>query len=290
MMKQIGRKKKGIKCMNLIDRFIIMNVEYPYFINQKDVFLKPNSEMEFQVDGEPPFYIKIRNIGGQPAIVNTNDYRKAEEWIEGLTITNEGYIWLNAPINLNDIRISIKCDMIVEDGKFGLWDDPLVQEAKKLSELAHRGQTRWSGEPYFTHPYAVATKVYLLGASYQTVALLHDVLEDTNYTVEMLLENGIPQDIIDDVKLLTRTKGESYSDYITNRDWSVRAIIIKLADLTHNLKTLKDGSMKEKYLLATHILKEKLNELIKKSGEQCEKKQIQNKSDKTSNKGIQEEI
>ena len=128
----------------------------------------------------------------------------------------------------------------------------LLQLCKNIATEAHKGQKRWGGEPYITHPESVANRVDKIGL--KCIAWLHDVLEDTKVTAEELLEKEIPIEYVLSLRHLTRRKGQNYKDFIlqVREDWM--ATIVKIADLKDNLKNLKEGSMKDKYRLALYLL------------------------------------
>ncbi len=126
----------------------------------------------------------------------------------------------------------------------------LIVRAGLAAEEAHRGQVRQSGEPYITHPVAVATVVADLGLDATSVvaALLHDAVEDTGITVDELAERFTPQvaAVVDGVTKLDRLQFDSKEaqQAATVRkmlvamasDW--RVLVIKLADRLHNMRTL----------------------------------------------------
>jgi GTP diphosphokinase / guanosine-3',5'-bis(diphosphate) 3'-diphosphatase len=129
-------------------------------------------------------------------------------------------------------------------------DTALIVRAAETATVAHTGQLRRSGEPYVTHPIAVAGIVADLGLDAQTVsaALLHDAVEDTGVTVEVVERDFGPSValIVDGVTKLDRLQFDSKEaqQAATVRkmlvamasDW--RVLIIKLADRLHNMRTL----------------------------------------------------
>ncbi|MFI3305422.1 MAG: RelA/SpoT family protein [Rikenellaceae bacterium] len=131
------------------------------------------------------------------------------------------------------------------------WD--LIRRAYCLAKEAHHGVRRRSGEPYFLHPISVAQIVVDeigLGAKSVSAALLHDVVEDTDYTVEDM-ERIFGSEIAKMVDGLTKISGlntpetseqaESFRKVILTLSDDVRVILIKIADRLHNMRTL--GSM-----------------------------------------------
>ena len=129
-------------------------------------------------------------------------------------------------------------------------DTSMIVEAGRTALTAHEGQFRRSGEPYITHPVAVATIVAELGLDAQTVAaaLLHDAVEDTGLTLEAITQTfgeGVAR-VVDGVTKLDRLQFNSKEaqQAATIRkmlvamadDW--RVLLIKLADRLHNMRTL----------------------------------------------------
>ncbi len=126
----------------------------------------------------------------------------------------------------------------------------LVLDAYRLSEQAHRGQTRLSGEPYVTHPLAVAGALAEWRMDEQAIAaaLLHDVMEDTAVTKdEIAARFGKPvAELVDGLSKLGRIEFQSYQDAQAEnfrkmmmamaRD--LRIVLFKLADRRHNLQTM----------------------------------------------------
>ncbi|MDO4430840.1 MAG: bifunctional GTP diphosphokinase/guanosine-3',5'-bis pyrophosphate 3'-pyrophosphohydrolase [Lonepinella koalarum] len=126
----------------------------------------------------------------------------------------------------------------------------LVKRAFVVAKNAHEGQFRSSGEPYITHPVAVAAILAELRLDHEAIiaALLHDVIEDTPYTeAELTAEFGkAVADIVEGVskldKLKFRTRQEaqaaSFRKMILAMTKDIRVVLIKLADRTHNMRTL----------------------------------------------------
>lgn len=140
----------------------------------------------------------------------------------------------------------------------------LVNVADLIASMAHRGQVDKAGEPYINHPRAVASKVET--AEEKIVALLHDTLEDT-YLTEDVLSPVFGENIMDAVVTMTRAKGEDYFQYIGRISENELALNVKMADLTHNMDlsrlsnpTEKDYERIEKYKKAYAILENKKEE------------------------------
>src|SRR5437764_15430514 len=138
--------------------------------------------------------------------------------------------------------------------RLGLYRPPpvvaLVERAFAFSEHAHQGQFRKSGEPYITHPLAVASILsqWRIDAQGLAAALLHDVMEDTKVTkTEIESSFGKPvADMVDGVSKLDQIEfqsredqqAESFRKMLLAMAQDVRVILIKLADRLHNLRTL----------------------------------------------------
>ncbi|WP_235489220.1 HD domain-containing protein, partial [Frankia sp. AvcI1] len=124
-----------------------------------------------------------------------------------------------------------------------------VQQAFEVADAAHAGQVRFSGHPYITHPIAVASILADLGMDTPTLsaALLHDTLEETSLSAEAIRETFGDQIalIVDAVSKLNRVKVGEAAQAETIRRMVVamardpRALVVKLADRLHNMRTLR---------------------------------------------------
>jgi GTP pyrophosphokinase len=126
-------------------------------------------------------------------------------------------------------------------------DLSIIERAYTVAERAHEGQLRRSGEPYISHPVAVAQILADLGIGTKTVsaALLHDTVEDTEYTLDQLradfgdeiamLVDGVTK--LDKVKYGDSTQAETVRKMIVAMSKDIRVLIIKLADRLHNART-----------------------------------------------------
>lgn len=126
---------------------------------------------------------------------------------------------------------------------------------------AHHRQTDKSGVPYIFHPFHLAEQMDTEEEC--IVALLHDIVEDTDVTIEELEEEGFSSNVIQAIKLLTHDKSVDYLDYVRNLKSNQLARKVKLADLRHNSDptrmrnpTEKDRQRAEKYRKAIEILSE----------------------------------
>ena len=108
----------------------------------------------------------------------------------------------------------------------------LTKKAMKISFEAHKNQTDKNGIPYIFHPIHLAEQ--MVGEKAICVALLHDVVEDTDMTFSQLEQEGFPEEIIDALKLMTHDKSVPYMDYVEKIKGNDIAAAVKLADLRHN--------------------------------------------------------
>jgi (p)ppGpp synthase/HD superfamily hydrolase len=114
-------------------------------------------------------------------------------------------------------------------------EGPTLEDAIELAIQAHRGQIYPSPEPepYILHPLRVMLDVTSIVA--RVVAVLHDVVEDTNVTLEELEDRGFDRSILEAVDCLSRRPGEAYEDYIRRLATNPIAREVKLSDLRDNL-------------------------------------------------------
>ncbi len=120
----------------------------------------------------------------------------------------------------------------------------LTIKAMRIAYEAHKEQYDKGGVPYIFHPYHIAEQ---LTEEYDIcVALLHDVVEDTEVTLSDLEAEGFPKLIIEAVDLLTKIKGEDYMEYIRRVKTNPIAKRVKLLDLIHNSDPSRILNDKEK--------------------------------------------
>lgn len=108
----------------------------------------------------------------------------------------------------------------------------LTKKAMRICFAAHQNQVDKSGLPYVFHPFHVAEQ---MDDEYSIcVALLHDVVEDSEVTIESLEACGFPEEIVDAVDILTHNKRMPYMDYIRMVKCNELARKVKIEDLRHN--------------------------------------------------------
>lgn len=143
----------------------------------------------------------------------------------------------------------------------------ILEQAIRLAANAHRDQYDKGGKPYILHPLAVLRLVNSDDEEINCIAVMHDIIEDTSVSEDILREQGFSERVIAGVVALTKVRGQTYDEYkkavFANRD----AMKVKMADLLHNsdLRRLKDVTEKdiartEKYMSFYKELKDKLNE------------------------------
>ncbi len=108
----------------------------------------------------------------------------------------------------------------------------LTNKAMQVAYTAHHGQTDCNGMPYIFHPYHLAEQMD--DEISCCVALLHDVAEDTEVTLDELSKD-FPQEVIEALKLLTYEKDTDYFEYVRRIKDNPIAKKVKLADLAHNM-------------------------------------------------------
>ena len=143
----------------------------------------------------------------------------------------------------------------------------LITKAFNFARQAHKGVRRLSGEPYIMHPIAVAQIACSeigLGSTSICAALLHDVVEDTDYTVEDI-ENMFGAKIAKIVDGLTKISGgifgeqasaqaENFKKLLLTMSADIRVILIKIADRLHNMRTLESQPANKQYKIAGETL------------------------------------
>ncbi len=143
----------------------------------------------------------------------------------------------------------------------------IIAKAFNFARQAHKGVRRLSGEPYIMHPIAVAQIVCSeigLGSTSISAALLHDVVEDTDYTVEDI-ENMFGSKIAQIVDGLTKISGgifgeqasaqaENFKKLLLTMSEDIRVILIKVADRLHNMRTLDSQPANKQYKIAGETL------------------------------------
>jgi len=138
---------------------------------------------------------------------------------------------------------------------------PHTKKALKLCFEAHKEQTDKSSMPYVFHPFHLAEQMQTEETT--IVALLHDLVEDTDYTIDDLISMGFDKTVTDAIALMTHADGVDYMEYVRMIKKNPIATAVKLADLKHNsdltrLDVVDETAIarKEKYRKAIALLEE----------------------------------
>lgn len=138
----------------------------------------------------------------------------------------------------------------------------MLGKAIQIAASAHEDQKDKGGNAYILHPLWVMNNVRHLEEDYMIVAILHDVVEDTSWTIEELRDEGFSEEILDALKLLDM-RGHDYNERIKQIALNKIARAVKIKDIEHNSKITrlkgirkKDYDRMQKYLQAYLYLKD----------------------------------
>jgi (p)ppGpp synthase/HD superfamily hydrolase len=142
-----------------------------------------------------------------------------------------------------------------------------MERAIQIAVSAHSGAKDKAGNPYILHPLNVMQRVRIYGEEAMIAAVLHDVVEDTDWTLDKLRLEGFTDEVIAAVDALTRRKSESYEDFIARAMGHPLGRIVKIADLEENMDirrlqhdlTEKDAERLRRYQRAWHVLQDATN-------------------------------
>jgi (p)ppGpp synthase/HD superfamily hydrolase len=119
-----------------------------------------------------------------------------------------------------------------------------LEDAIALAVQAHRGQRDKAGAPYILHPMRVMMKQ--LSDEEKMTAILHDVVEDTSWTLSGLRDAGYPEAVVGAVECLTKREGENYDAFVDRVIENPIARRVKLADIEDNMDMLRLSELREK--------------------------------------------
>ena len=122
----------------------------------------------------------------------------------------------------------------------------MLGKAIEIAAAAHAGQVDKGGRPYILHPLWVMDKVRHLGDDYMIVAVLHDVVEDSEWSFGDLIKEGFNQNVMYALSLLTHEPAVLYDDYIKAIATDSIAKAVKLRDLEHNTKITRLKGLRKK--------------------------------------------
>ena len=178
---------------------------------------------------------------------------------------------------VDNSKIAINEDQFIEDEFQALLNDYLnsnhrrkvdiITRAFNMAKEAHKGARRRSGEPYILHPLSVArivSKEIGLGSTSISAALLHDVVEDTDYTVEDIrsLFGDKIASIVDGLTKISSgmfgenvsAQAENFRKLLLTMSDDIRVILIKIADRLHNMRTLSSMSPTKQFKITGETL------------------------------------
>jgi guanosine-3',5'-bis(diphosphate) 3'-pyrophosphohydrolase len=214
-------------------------------------------------DGERADGAKVIPFWGARAATRRDDRRVEDEDGDGHTLAGSGFglvgaptgrrvrarlARFNAPWQSPPVNEVLEPLIATHRSTHPKADTKLLQRAYDTAFQWHSGQFRKSGDPYITHPLAVATILANLGMDSTTLvaALLHDTIEDTDYSLDQmradfgnevaLLVDGVTK--LDRVKLGDAAKAETIRKMVVAMAKDPRVLVIKLADRLHNMRTL----------------------------------------------------
>lgn len=135
-----------------------------------------------------------------------------------------------------------------------------LEKAISIAVTAHRGQRDKAGQPYILHPLRLMQKCST--EAEMIVAVLHDVIEDTDVTIDHLEQEGFNAEVIQALRCLTKTKGEHYPDFIERVSKNQLARRVKIVDLTDNMDASRltsftdaDAARMKRYIAALAYLR-----------------------------------
>jgi (p)ppGpp synthase/HD superfamily hydrolase len=108
-----------------------------------------------------------------------------------------------------------------------------LEDAVSIAAQAHRGQKDKAGDPYFLHPLRMMLRMN--SEAEMIAAVLHDVVEDSDWTLEQLRDKGFSEDVLQAVDCLTHRNGEPYEEFIRRAQQNPIARQVKIADLEDNM-------------------------------------------------------
>jgi (p)ppGpp synthase/HD superfamily hydrolase len=121
-----------------------------------------------------------------------------------------------------------------------------IEDAISVAARAHKGQKDKAGAPYLLHPLRMMLRMGSEAA--MMAAVLHDVVEDTDWTLERLREAGFAEEVLEAVDCLTHREGESYEEFVGRVRANPLARQVKVADLEDNMNVRRIGRLGPKDL------------------------------------------
>lgn len=135
----------------------------------------------------------------------------------------------------------------------------MLEKAIQIAVSAHAGQKDKAGRPYILHPFAVMARMKT--ENERIVAVLHDVVEDTDVTLQDLSREGFSANILQAIDCLTRRRGETYEEFILRAKSTDLSRNVKLADLAENMDLTRLPEITAKDLTRQYRYKRAVDEL-----------------------------
>ena len=141
--------------------------------------------------------------------------------------------------------------------------EPLdLARAIRIAAVAHAGQLDKTGRPYILHPFRVLQRCERRALEVQIVAILHDVVEDTETTLDDLRSEGFNDDVIAGVDAMSKRDGEDFFEYVRRCSQNTIGCLVKLADIEDNSDPVRkfqgDADRLIRYSKARQIIEEQM--------------------------------
>lgn len=206
---------------------------------QKDIHFNPVIGTPFyHMSGEPFWKLVPKDPSYAPNTTNVTTLREHYEYAE---IDPELFVLMLDADARQHLRKVLIETYLTDHNQTPNENPSLIEIALEIALKAHKGQRDLDGKPVILHPLTVALK----GNNEREIVagLLHDVVEDTDWTFDNLLQAGISPEVVDALRLLTHIKDEPYLDYVRRIAASRNriAINVKSNDLDHNLARGRKG-------------------------------------------------
>ncbi|RMF57290.1 MAG: HD domain-containing protein [Calditrichaeota bacterium] len=118
-----------------------------------------------------------------------------------------------------------------------------IERALEIAFEAHKGQKDKAGKPYILHPLRIMSKMPT--EELMIIAILHDVVEDSPWTLEDLRKEGFTEEVLSALDCITKRPGEAYEDYMERVKTNRLAIQVKLGDLQDNMDVRRFSGLKK---------------------------------------------
>jgi (p)ppGpp synthase/HD superfamily hydrolase len=138
----------------------------------------------------------------------------------------------------------------------------IIEKSLAIALEAHTGQVDKASRPYILHPIRVMSKMN--NEIEMSVAILHDVIEDSSLTLEMLKDKGISKEAIEALQHLTKKPNEPYDDFIERVMKNELAVKVKIEDIKDNMNMSRLKTITEKDIQRVHKYHRALRKLLRR--------------------------